>query len=93
MSKDVEDDEMFEEWQYDLSTTVSIDFLEEELLPMLDEFEESNEVINDGYVPGTASYVLLMRLVQRLYEEGYSREELVAMIDEAGDYANTEVLH
>lgn len=86
-----DEEEGYEEWQYDLSTDAALDFLDEELFPLLDEFDYENEA--DGYVPGTAAFVLLIKIVQRLYEEGFTKEELIQMVDESGDMSLYETVH
>ena len=91
-AKDIEQEEEqeFEPWQYEHSVMLATDFIEEVILPSLDEFETGND---ENYVNGMATYGLFIELVQRLAEQGYSEQELN---DTVREYINTsigQVLH
>lgn len=71
-------DEMTEEekeiWQFVHSVELAEDFLAEELLPQLEEFETNNE--DSNYVSGTAMHGLFIEMVMRLGAMGYTEKEL-----------------
>lgn len=70
----------YEDYQYDISTDLSADFLDNTLMPMLDEFDYGNE--NPDYIPGVASFGLFIKLTQALLEEGFTQEQLMETVQE-----------
>lgn len=70
----------YDDYQYDISTDLSADFLDNTLMPMLDEFDYGND--NPDYIPGVASFGLFIKLVQALIEDGFTQEQLVETIQE-----------
>jgi hypothetical protein len=73
------DDEITEE-ALDASNEAATEFLEEIILPLLDQFESEND--NENYVSGVASFMLYANLIEHLTESGWSTEELKKAIDE-----------
>jgi len=67
-----EDD--YEDWQYEHSAVVSSDFIEDTIIPLLDDFELNNE--DDEYIVGIATYGLFVTMVQRLGQMGYTEKDL-----------------
>jgi hypothetical protein len=59
--------------QYEHSAEIASDFLEDEILSKLDEFENNND---DNYVYGMATHGLFAEVVARLGEMGYTEKEL-----------------
>ena len=89
-TKEIEQEDEYEPWQYEHSVEVAQDFIEEILLPQLEDFESSND---DDYVNGTATYGLFIELIQQLSMYGYTEKDLVNTVN---DYINTsigQVLH
>jgi hypothetical protein len=70
----------FDDYQYDVSTELSAEFIDNTLMPMLDEFDYGNS--NPDYIPGVASFGLYIKLVQALLEEGFTKEQLVETVNE-----------
>lgn len=60
--------------QYEQSVVLAADFLESEILPLLDEFEDENE--DPEYMYGVATHGLFISLIQRLADMGYTEKEL-----------------
>jgi len=67
-------DEDYEEAQYEYSAGIALDFIKEEILTKLDQFELNNE--DDRYVYGVATLGLFNEIVARLGEMGYTEKEL-----------------
>jgi hypothetical protein len=71
-------EEMTEEekeiWQFVHSVELAEDFLSEELLPQLEEFETNNE--DSDYVFGTTTHGLFIEMIMRLGAMGYTEKEL-----------------
>jgi hypothetical protein len=59
--------------QYELSAEIASDFLEDEILTKLDEFENNND---DNYIYGMATHGLFAECIARLGEMGYTEKEL-----------------
>lgn len=66
-------DKSIEDVQYEYSAEIATDFLEDEILSKLDEFEHNND---DNYVYGMATHGLFAECVARLGEMGYTEKEL-----------------
>ena len=86
------DSEMeYEDWQYEMSTSLAVEFIDEQIIPVLDGFDYENA---DGdYIPGVATYVLFTRIVESLVEQGFTDEEMKRVIAEVGELSNSRVMH
>lgn len=60
--------------QYEQSVVLAADFLDTDILPLLDEFEEDND--DPEYMYGVATHGLFVELIQRLADMGYTEKEL-----------------
>jgi hypothetical protein len=85
------DDSEYEDWQYEFSSDIASDFVDEQLIPALDQFDYDNS--DRDYIPGIASYVLFTRMVESLTEQGFDGEELKRLIDEIQDLSQFRIVH
>ena len=60
--------------QYEQSAELATDFIYDELLPLLEEFENENE--DPNYMYGVATHGLFVELIHQLGEMGYTEKEL-----------------
>lgn len=77
--EDIDDDDIIEDWQYELSTDLAHNFLEGEILPKVEEFDLSNA--EEAYVTGVTTYALFMKLIPILASYGFSQGDLHDTID------------
>lgn len=73
------------------SVVLASDFLEEVLLPQLDQFEFEND--DPDYVPGVAIHGLFVEMVARLVEAGYTEKDLRKEIKMYVNSSMGETLH
>lgn len=66
-------DNLIEDIQYEHSAELATDFLEDEILSKLDEFENSHD---DNYIYGMATHGLFIECIARLGEMGFTEKEL-----------------
>ena len=76
---DIEDDSP-EDWQIDKSNELASEFLNNDIIPQIDEFEFENE--DEHYVPGVASFMLYIKLIEHLSKNGWTLDELKQAVDE-----------
>ena len=77
--------------QIENSALMACDFIYDTLLPLLEEFENSND--DPDYIPGVATHGLFVALIQELADLGYTQKDLNKEIK---TYMNTsigEVVH
>ena len=77
--------------QIEKSALMACDFIYDTLLPLLEEFENSND--DPDYIPGVATHGLFVALIQELADLGYTQKDLNKEIK---TYMNTsigEVVH
>jgi hypothetical protein len=86
----VEVDE-YEDYQYEFSTQAASQFLDDYILPHLEEFDYSNS--HEDYVPGVAGFGLYMKLVSRLLDAGFTATELKNIVDEYDGELITDTVH
>jgi hypothetical protein len=86
-----EEEQEYEDWQYEMSTQCASEFIEDELIPVLDTFDYENE--NSDYIPGVATYILFTRIVEVLIEQGFTDAELKAQVDNISDVKSYRVVH
>jgi hypothetical protein len=85
------DDDITEEL-LDKSNEAATEFLDNTIFPLMDDFESNND--NPDYVPGIASFMLYVYLIEHLSENGWSADELKQTIDEFSSESNANrVLH
>jgi hypothetical protein len=73
-------DDEYDESQYEFSYDLSEDFLLEEVIPTLLDFDFNNA--NEDYIPGVATFGLYARLIDVLLTEGFTKEQLHEIIEE-----------
>jgi hypothetical protein len=61
-------------WQFEHSINLADDFINDELLPLLDQFETDND--DTDYIDGAATHGLFVALVMRMAELGYTEKAL-----------------
>lgn len=66
--------EVKEIWQFEHSVHIADEFINDELLPLLDEFESDNQ--DDDYIDGAATHGLFVALIFRMAELGYTEKDL-----------------
>jgi hypothetical protein len=81
----------YDDYQHEISNEMANDFIEEEIFPLLDEFDYNNE--NSDYIPGIATFCLFAKLCIQLMGEGYSVEELKSVVDDFSIYCVDDVVH
>jgi len=77
--------------QIEKSALMACDFIYDNLLPLLEEFENDND--DPEYIPGVATHGLFVALIQELADLGYTQKDLNKEIK---TYMNTslgEVVH
>ena len=84
------DDDTYEDWQFEYSVKQASEFLEENILSELEEFDYCNE--DPDYIIGTATLGLFCEMVARLGVLGYSEEDLIEEIKNHIDMANIQML-
>jgi hypothetical protein len=67
-------EEEYEDWQFEHSAEIASEFLNENVLEQLDEFENENE--DPEYVYGVATLGLFTEVVMRLGAMGYTEKDL-----------------
>jgi hypothetical protein len=75
----------------DISTEVAYEFVVEELIPQLDDFESEGD--DEEYIAGCATFVLFTRLIGKMKEIGYSIEELRELTDQYYDMNYNDTVH
>jgi hypothetical protein len=87
---DIEVDE-YDDFQYEMTSEMAHNFIQEALIPLLEEFDFNNP--NEDYIPGVATYELFMKIVSRMLEEGFTQEQLKDAIDEYNVYCIDDIIH
>lgn len=87
---DIEDDEFSEE-QIAMSTDMAYSFVDEEIIPILEQFDYDNE--DEDYVPGVAAFAMYTRIVDVLISEGYSADDLKSVVDDFAAMQHNGLLH
>ena len=88
--KPLEDDDP-EVSQFQRSAEIALEFVNEEILNRLDEFEHEN--LDTEYVRGFATHGLFIELIMRLGAMGYTEKELKKEIKNWINSSYGEVLH
>ncbi len=85
LTTEVQEDE-HEEWEHEYSITIACDFLQKNIVPLLEEFEFNNS--DENYVDGSATHALFVTLIQSLADMGFTEEDL---IDDIKTYMNSSL--
>lgn len=75
----------------DNSTEVAYEFVEEEIIPQLENFEYDSD--DDDYIAGCATFVLFTRLIGKMKEIGYNIDELKQLTEQYYDMNYNDTLH
>lgn len=84
------EDDTYEDWQFEYSVKQASEFLEENILTELEEFDYCNE--DPDYIIGTATLALFCEMVARLGVLGYTEDDLIDEIKTHIDMANIQML-
>lgn len=90
----VEDDntvDEYDDYQYEISNELANHFVDDEIFPLLQEFDLNNE--NSDYVPGIATFCLFAKLCIYMITEGASVDELKKMVDDFSQYCVDDTVH
>lgn len=90
METECEVDE-YDDYQYELTTELAHDFIDETVMPMLEEFDFNNS--SEDYIPGVATFGLFIRVVGSLLLEGFTTEQLKEVIDDFSVESIDDTIH
>jgi hypothetical protein len=85
LTTEVQEDE-HEEWEHEYSIMLACDFLQKNIVPLLEEFEFNNS--DENYVDGSATHALFVTLIQSLADMGFTEEDLM---DDIKSYMNSSL--
>lgn len=77
------DEHQHEEWEFDYTSNMVEEFLEDNILPTLEKFDFYNK--DENYVSGMACFTLYTRLIEILVDNGWSEEDLKKAVDDFGN--------
>jgi hypothetical protein len=80
-----------EDYQCDVSFELSIQYIDDVIMPLITEFDNNNE--DEDFIPGFAAYTLYTKLTNQLLSEGYSSIDLKQLIDDFSAQCVTEQVH
>lgn len=81
----------YDDFQYEVSNELANHFVEEEIYPLLEEFDYNNE--SSEYVPGMATFCLFAKLCIQLMGEGYTVDEMKDLIEEFSQHCVDDTVH
>lgn len=81
----------YDDYQYELTTELAHDFIDETVMPMLEEFDFHNP--SEDYIPGVATFGLFIRVVGSLLLEGFTNEQLKEVIDDFSVENIDDIVH
>lgn len=81
----------YDDFQYELTSDLAHQFVDETIMPMLQEFDYNNPL--EDYIPGVASFGLYIKLVKNLLGEGFTQEQLKEIVDESIVNDGSETVH
>jgi hypothetical protein len=84
-------DEEYETWQFEYSAELASEFLNDEVLNVLDEFEHEND--DPTYIYGVATMGLFAEIIMRLGSMGYTEKELKKEVKRWINSSYGETLH
>lgn len=70
----------YDDYQHEISNDLANHFVEQELLPILEDFDYRNQC--GEYIPGVATFCLFAKLLIQFLNEGYTVEELKSIVDD-----------
>ena len=85
------EEELYEDWQYEHSSQLASEFIENNLMKELDKFDF--EHTDENYVEGTATLGMFLELIPRIIDLGYDREMLLAQVEEYIEEAENRIFH
>lgn len=81
----------YDDYQYEFTSELAYTFIEEEVIPFLEEFDYNNP--EEDYVPGMATFNLYTRLIEMLLLQGFTPDQLKESIDEFSVTHMSETIH
>lgn len=81
----------YDDYQHEISNDLANHFVEEEILPILEEFDYNNEC--DEYIPGVATFCLFAKLLIQFLNEGYTVDELKKIVEDFSEYCVDGPVH
>lgn len=81
----------YDDYQYEYTSEIAYKFVDEEIIPFLEEFDYNNP--EEDYVPGMATFSLYAKLVEMLILEGFSQDELKSLIDQFSVEYVSDTIH
>ena len=85
------EEEIYEDWQYEKSSQLASEFIENTLMKELEKFDF--EHTDKDYVEGTATLGMFLELIPRIIDLGYDREMLMAQVEEYIEEAENRTFH
>lgn len=89
----VEDEqgEAYDDYQIEASNDMANDFIEENIIPQLYDFEFNNE--DKDYLTGVATFALFARLCIELIGDGYTADQLKEIVDDFKYSCVSDTIH
>lgn len=81
----------YDDYQHEVSNELANAFVEDEILPLLEEFDYNNE--SSEYVPGMATFCLFAKLLIQFMGEGYTVEELKKIVEDFSEFCVDDTVH
>lgn len=81
----------YDDYQHEVSNELANNFVEDEIFPLLEEFDYNNEC--SEYIPGMATFCLFAKLCIQLMGEGYSVAELQKIVEDFSEFCVDDVVH
>lgn len=88
---EIDSEDSYEDWEFDYTNNAVHEFLEETILPAIENFDFNHN--DENYVPGVASFTLFTRMINILLENGWTADELKNAVDEFSNMSYFESLH
>jgi hypothetical protein len=85
------EEELYEDWQYEHSSQLASEYIENSIFVELDKFDFENT--DENYVEGTATLGLFLELIPRIIDLGYDRDMLLAQVEEYIEEAENRTFH
>lgn len=81
----------YDDYQHEISNELANFFVEERILPLLDDFDYNNEC--QEYIPGIATFCLFAKLLIQMMNDGYSVDDLKDIVQEFSQYCVDDTVH
>lgn len=85
------EEEAYEDWQYEESGKKASEFIENTIMPLIQDFDYGNE--DENYIYGTATFGLFVEILPLLAQLGYAKEDLIEQVEQYVDFVNNRTLH